>query len=630
MVLSRAYTPPPLSVPDLVTRAEANLMAGKLGEAEADCRSLFRAMPDQPKGIIILGLIRMKQARWDEAEKLFQHGCALYPDSIGFYVNLGRLYILRKRHGEAVAPLQKAVLLEPGNRNHKVALLSMYRVRGFSRFDAAARDAMIACLDDPSVPHVLMTASWNSLVRLDPRSQAMMRLFSCRDYETFNAMASLEIFREIRDNTLLVAGLKRLLIPDPFFERGLTWMRRWFLKNEAARKECLSLLCALARHCFYNEYAFRVEEDCGPLNRRRKHDAADVALMGCYEMLAKRKDAEKFRALSDDPAFRDLIRIQVDEPLEEARIAESIPVFGKIAHETSQAVRRQYEENPYPRWTASGGVSMPKQAREMARGKTVLVAGCGTGREPVDYAHCFPEARITAADLSRASLAYGIRKAREAGIKNIDFMQADILELGKLDRKFDLVSCCGVLHHMKEPLAGWRTLLDLLASGGIMKISLYSATARRDIAPARKLAADSGFPPTVEGIRSFRAFVLDSRNDDPARRRLAGSYDFYSISQCRDLVFHVQEHVFTLPQIRKILDDLGLRLLVMGTHRPADLRRFKEMFPDDPQAATNLDNWHKLEQERPDAFFGMYPMWLCRKSEAETLDFQWIKTTWRV
>ena len=40
----------------------------------------------------------------------------------------------------------------------------------------------------------------------------------------------------------------------------------------------------------------------------------------------------------------------VEEPLLEKMIAEDIPVLGVISNDVSIKVKKQYEENPYPRW----------------------------------------------------------------------------------------------------------------------------------------------------------------------------------------------------------------------------------------------------------------------------------------
>ena len=82
------------------------------------------------------------------------------------------------------------------------------------------------------------------------------------------------------------------------------------------------------------------------------------------------------------------------------------------------------------------------------------------------------------------------RRARRS--TNIDYAQADILQLGAIGRTFDLIQSAGVLHHLADPWAGWRVLLSLLRPGGVMRIGLYSETARRGVVAARAFIAQRG------------------------------------------------------------------------------------------------------------------------------------------
>jgi 2-polyprenyl-3-methyl-5-hydroxy-6-metoxy-1,4-benzoquinol methylase len=101
----------------------------------------------------------------------------------------------------------------------------------------------------------------------------------------------------------------------------------------------------------------------------------------------------------------------------------------------------------------------------------------------------FPTARILAVDLSLTSLAYATRRSRELGFDRVEYAQADILELGALDRRFDVVESIGVLHHLGDPIRGWRVLTDLLKPGGMMFIGLYSELARKAVVAARAFIA---------------------------------------------------------------------------------------------------------------------------------------------
>ena len=235
------------------------------------------------------------------------------------------------------------------------------------------------------------------------------------------------------------------------------------------------------------------------------------------------------------------------------------------------------------------------------------MAGCGTGYEPIDIALRDSNLAVTAVDLSRKSLAYAKRKAQAAGCNNIEFIQADILDLGAMDREFDLIICTGVLHHMADPLAGWQVLRELLAPTGMMRISLYSAYARRIVRAAREqidAGEDSTDPDKIREVRRRMLEDTEARDFAP----LLTSDDFYSMSGCRDLLFHVQEHQFTLPRIEEALVRLGLRFC--GFEPPdASLLQFFSRANPGPEALLDLGLWDRFEQANPDIFAGMYQFW---------------------
>ena len=81
----------------------------------------------------------------------------------------------------------------------------------------------------------------------------------------------------------------------------------------------------------------------------------------------------------------------------------------------------------------------------------------------------------------------------------------------------------------------------------------------------------------------------------------------FSLSELRDLLFHVQEHVLNLPQIARFLLDngqfLGFKL------SPYVLQRYRRQFPED-SAMVDLNLWDRFEAENPRTFIGMYQFWV--------------------
>jgi hypothetical protein len=93
--------------------------------------------------------------------------------------------------------------------------------------------------------------------------------------------------------------------------------------------------------------------------------------------------------------------------------------------------------------------------------------------------------------------------------------------------------------------------------------------------------------------------------------KISDESDFFSLSNCRDLLFHVQEHRFTLPQIKAALETLELEFLGFELRDRATMRKFKKTHPK-KWARTSLPLWHKFELKNPDTFRGMYQFW-CKK-----------------
>jgi SAM-dependent methyltransferase len=195
-----------------------------------------------------------------------------------------------------------------------------------------------------------------------------------------------------------------------------------------------------------------------------------------------------------------------------------------------------------------------------------------------------------------------MRKAKEFNLKNIKFFQADILQLGQMNERFDIINCSGVLHHMKDPAAGLQVLAGLLKPTGFMELGFYSEYARKDVVKTADIIKEKGFTTDPQGIRACRRYIKNT--DDSQFAFIKGTSDFFSISTCRDLIFHIQETRYTLPQLNTMLAGAGLSLsrFILAGYK---LDQYKAAFPYD-YAANDLENWDKFEQDNPDFFRGMY------------------------
>jgi SAM-dependent methyltransferase len=242
-------------------------------------------------------------------------------------------------------------------------------------------------------------------------------------------------------------------------------------------------------------------------------------------------------------------------------------------------------------------------------GPDVLIGGCGTGRHSILFARAYPGAKVLAVDLSLSSLSYAKEKTRAMGLDSIEYAQADILELGGLDRKFDVISSSGVLHHLADPEKGWRVLLSLLRPDGCMHVGLYSKLAWRDIIAAREWAAAQGYGSSADEIRRARQAIAAAAPHQPSFSNIVRRLDFYNTSECRDLLFHEQVHEFTIPQIAAFLDQNDLQFL--GFSLGDVVGHFVRQFGIENE--TDLRAWHQFETANPSAFQGMYEFWIQKR-----------------
>jgi len=346
---------------------------------------------------------------------------------------------------------------------------------------------------------------------------------------------------------------------------------------------------------------------------------ASVLLLACYRPLPHWPLAA--------PAEGGLLRAAwerlIEEPRRRAGLGAALPALTPVADATSAAVRAQYEANPYPRWIATN-LPRPQPLAEVIRRLfpwvpaaglparqplQVLVAGCGTGEQAVRTARRFSDAEVLAVDLSRASLGHAALRASQMQLDNLVFAQADLLRLGGLGRSFDVIEAVGVLHHLADPLAGWRVLRGLLAPGGLMRIGLYSRLGRQPLAAARQLVgAGDGRPLTQQRLREARALLLQHAGD-PAVRFTFSFFDAYDLDGLRDLLFHVQEQDVTLPQIGRWLGQLRLRFLGFELTDRAIRDGFRAAQPT-PGAEQDLAAWDAYERANPGSFASMYRFWV--------------------
>ena len=606
-------------------------------EAQSSFRRAIEINPDFTEAHYWLGRSCQREGKLTDAIAAYRAALRGAPEVAEIHYHLARALLWTKRWHEALQAYQQAFTRDPEGSLDRRECLDRFR---FLEFDSL-----------PEFWHAEVTRFFRRQ-DVDKSRYAMVGLRVLMAKRAFRAVrAAVEAQRpfepesaaldEVSRDELFGLLLRDALITQPEFEVLLTRLRAALLLNGELRARApLDFLCDLALQCFNNEFIFAEAqtESAQVVELQREIEAnlrdpasADeplmraVATLAMYRPLHVMSDVDTLLAREPTSAgIERLLRRSVRNVLEERRLRSSIRAVGGITEAVSQAVRAQYEENPYPRWLSFDRMP-PVSAAEWIESEVpglqtptefpaalrLLVAGCGTGIETLGLATQIVGVEVTAVDLSLSSLAYAQRMANELGITNVEFRQADILELAEWPEPFDIVYCVGVLMAMRDPQAGLRALVPLVRPGGLLKLGLYSKRARASVNVAREIIRQQQLPATASAIREFRQHVYGTERDSPLKSLLRWR-DFYSMSDCRDFLFHVQEHQFDLPQISAMLRDHGLTVLGMSKQLPRHaVAAYRRVFPHD-EAMADLQKWDAVETRYPETFLGMYQIW-CRK-----------------
>jgi 2-polyprenyl-3-methyl-5-hydroxy-6-metoxy-1,4-benzoquinol methylase len=473
-------------------------------------------------------------------------------------------------------------------------------------------------------------AAFRVAVRVLRRDQAVGRALAAaarHDSDVVDGAVALTAFAAAMARPLAREVLRKCLVTAPDVELVLTrWRRSLALTGSAAAP--LDAVVSLALQCWLNEFVFAETKQEVDALARRPATAADLAVTACYRRLTE----ADFNGVDPDPALEALRRSHCADPAAERSLGSTILDLTAVTDPVSTAVRDQYQSNPYPRWVVCQR-EQPRRLGEFFSAMTqaygavfphpgphpeILIAGCGTGLQAIQCASQFPDARVTGLDLSRPSLAYASRAAAALGLRNLTFSAGDILALGTVESwktRFAYMECLGVLHHLANPADGLAALTGCLMPGGLMYLGLYSATARRSIQEARALIARETLTSDPAGIRRFRRLVVDlARKSGPradAIRPVTGFLDFYSLSMCRDLAFHVQEHQFKPAGVAALIAGAGLELLGFGLPDPELAGAYAHDNPIDPMVRDPA-RLAAFERKHPTAFAAQY-LCLARK-----------------
>jgi SAM-dependent methyltransferase len=199
-----------------------------------------------------------------------------------------------------------------------------------------------------------------------------------------------------------------------------------------------------------------------------------------------------------------------------------------------------------------------------------------------------PEVPIIALDLSERSLRRARWHCLLHGRRNVTFRYGDLSGHHGIEGWFGLIDSYGVLHHLKDPLAGLKTLAGHLVPGGILRIMLYSRYARREEESIRRAFRMLGIhSPDRAGHLLHKA-----RPGSRLASFLAASDEVASASGLADALLHPCVHTYRVDELLEMVTQAGLEPLLFA-HRgaredPAEEIKRLRLLENDRQSPGNF------------------------------------------
>ncbi|MEL7013108.1 MAG: class I SAM-dependent methyltransferase [Pseudomonadota bacterium] len=240
-------------------------------------------------------------------------------------------------------------------------------------------------------------------------------------------------------------------------------------------------------------------------------------------------------------------------------------------------VREQYEAYPYPERDPkdektrliTGSPSLPQEidhylfcgARDWRAPLRILVAGGGTGDGLIQLTALLTQYKkpyeATYIDLSTSSRSIAEARAKMRGLNNIRFITGSLLDAAE-HGPFDYIDCCGVLHHLPDPDAGFAALRAAIAPAGGMGFMVYAPYGRSgvyplqeafgalfsDMSPKDKLSAAQKLFEKLPDSHPFKANANLSEHKN-------GEAGFY------DLLLHSQDRAYDVASLLDTLTGTG-------------------------------------------------------------------------
>lgn len=250
---------------------------------------------------------------------------------------------------------------------------------------------------------------------------------------------------------------------------------------------------------------------------------------------------------------------------------------------TIELVKQLYSTHPYPKVSADDkiinkpidryrySVADPyylTHKRLPSKPLRILDAGCGTGKKTLALAIANPSSEVVGIDFSGQAIALAKDRQQQAGLRQVTFVAMPIERAADLGGVFDYIHCDDTLYLMDNPTARLRALGSLLASDGVLRVTLHNLYGRLNYLRAQTAAQHLGLfeLESHEGIAWLRSFFGALQSGVFLREQT------WDAQKAEEDEYVLQNHLlvgdkaFTLDEALSMVRAAGLAFVEMGDH----------------------------------------------------------------
>ncbi|MEM6609846.1 MAG: class I SAM-dependent methyltransferase [Pseudomonadota bacterium] len=243
-------------------------------------------------------------------------------------------------------------------------------------------------------------------------------------------------------------------------------------------------------------------------------------------------------------------------------------------------VTEQYDAFPYPernpddeaKRMITGSPSHPLEIdhflfagrRDWSRPFRALVAGGGTGDGLIQLAQVLTSAgkphHITYLDVSPKAREIAEARASARGLTSIEFRTGSLLDAPQMG-PFDYIDCCGVLHHLPDPQAGFDALAAAVSAEGGIGLMVYAPLGRSGVYPLQEAFAQLLEGSPRERLKKAKAIFSRVPETHPFKRNTHLGDHNASDAGFYDLLLHSQDRAYTIREFSVALEAAGLHMV---------------------------------------------------------------------